>query len=89
MERRSISARWRGWLQGAWWTLTLLALMIATVEVASSTAKHPGSATTRPVVVEKHLPEGEADNPSTVPNWGWEWQPEQEPGSIAGPTYLR
>jgi hypothetical protein len=89
MQRRPTSASWRRWLRGAGWTLTLVALAVATVGVAASTAMHAGTVTLLPPAAEKYPAEGETDGTSTLPGWGWEWQPDLDPGSIASPTHLR
>jgi hypothetical protein len=89
MQRRPTSTRWKRWLQGAGWTLTLVALAVATVGVAASTAMHAGTVTLLPPAAEKHPAGGETDKISALPDWGWEWQPDLDPGSIASPAYLR
>jgi hypothetical protein len=89
MERRPTSASWRGWLQGAGWTLALAALLVAAAGLVTSTAIHAGTVTTPPAGPEKHLAERQADGTPAFPEWGWEWQQDPDSGPMARPTHLR
>ncbi len=77
------------WLKGAWWTVALAVLLVATVRVVVSSATRAETVTAVPARSERNTVASAENGGSTLPDWDWEWQRDLDPALLGSPTHLR